>query len=80
MEGFQATDVILIAVIIGLVEAAKWSGLPKRFAPGLSLVLGVVGGIVYIFPGDVAMGVLIGLVMGLSASGMYSGTKATLEK
>lgn len=80
MENFQATDAIIIAVIIGMVEVATRAGMAKRFAPGFSLVLGVVGGIVYIFPSDPKMGVLIGLVMGLSSSGLYSGTKATLKK
>lgn len=77
---FQATDAIIIALVIGLVEIATRMGMPKRFAPALALVLGVAGGIVYIFPQEPKMGVLIGLVMGLSASGLYSGTKTTLKK
>lgn len=78
--GFEATDTVLIAVIIGLVAMATQLGLPKRFAPATALILGVVGGMVYIFPSDPKMGVLIGMVMGLSATGLYSGTKNTLKK
>lgn len=76
----QPIDVIIIAVIIGLVEAFTRLGLPKRFAPVVAVVLGIIGGIVYIFPDRPAMGVLVGLVMGLSSVGLYSGTKNTLNK
>jgi hypothetical protein len=80
MEAIQITDVVLIAVIIGLVEIASRAGLPKKAAPTLSLVLGVAGGIVYIAPGDPKTGVIVGIIMALSSMGLYSGTKNTLGK
>jgi hypothetical protein len=80
METVQITDVVLIAVIIGLVEIASRAGLPKKAAPALSIVLGVAGGIVYIAPGDLKTGVIVGIVMGLTSVGLYSGTKNTLGK
>jgi hypothetical protein len=76
----NALDAIVIAVIIGLIEGATRMGLPKRFAPVVAVVLGVAGGLVYIFPENPKMGVLVGLVMGLSAVGLYSGTKNILGK
>jgi len=72
-------NVAIIPLIVGLVELAKKLGLPDKFAAVLSAVLGVVIGLVYVAPNDPAKGVLIGLSMGLSASGLYSGVKNTAE-
>jgi len=72
-------NVAIIPLIVGIVELAKKLGLPDKFAAVLSAVLGVVIGLVYVAPNDPAKGVLIGLSMGLSASGLYSGVKNTAE-
>jgi len=72
-------DVAIIPLIVGLVELVKKLGLPDKFAAVLSAVLGVVIGLVYVAPDDPAKGVLVGLSMGLAASGLYSGTKNTVE-
>jgi len=72
-------NVAIIPLIVGVVELAKKLGLPDKFAAVLSAVLGVVIGLVYVAPNDPAKGVLIGLSMGLSASGLYSGVKNTAE-
>ena len=73
-------DVVLIPLIIGIVELLKMYGMKKRLLPFMSLVFGVVGGIIYIYPHDIKAGILVGLMMGLSASGLYSGGKAVIEK
>ena len=73
-------DVVLIPLIIGLVQLLKYTGLNKRLLPITSLVFGVLAGIFYVYPGDIRGGILIGLMMGLSASGMYSGGKAMIER
>ena len=73
-------DVVLIPLIIGLVEVLKYFGLPKRVLPIFSLVMGVLAGVFYVYPHDVRGGILVGLMMGLSASGMYSGGKALIER
>ena len=75
----EYTEAIIIAVIVGLVELLKQAGLPKKASPLVALAFGVVGGVIYLFPGDVKAGIFMGLVMGLSASGLYSGGKAILE-
>jgi len=75
----QVYDVAIIPLIVGLVELAKKLGLPDKFAALLSAVLGVVIGLVYVAPNDPAKGVLVGLSMGLAASGLYSGVKNTVE-
>ena len=75
----EITDVLLIAVIVGLVELVKFVGVPKKLLPIISLVLGVAGGVVYMFPNDVKSGILVGLIMGLAASGFYSGSKEIIK-
>jgi hypothetical protein len=77
----QIYDVALIPLIIGLVQVLKYFGFGKKwFLPLASLLFGVLAGVIYVNPYDVKEGILIGLLMGLSASGMYSGGKAILEK
>lgn len=72
-------DVAIIPLIVGVVELAKKLGLPDKFAAVLSAILGVVIGLVYVAPNDPAKAVLVGLSMGLAASGLYSGVKNTVE-
>lgn len=76
----EYTDVLLIGVIIGLVELFKMSGANKKMLPIASLVLGLAAGIFYLFPHDLKAGILTGIIMGLAASGFYSGGKAVIEK
>ncbi len=69
---------ILIPVIVGLVSVVKKAGLSTRYAPLLALVLGAVGGYFYI--ASDTMGVLVGVTMGLAASGAYSSARTTFAK
>lgn len=76
----EVYDVVLIPLIIGLVELLKYFGIPKQFIPIASLTLGITLGIIYVYPDDLKAGILVGLMIGLSASGMYSSGKAMIEK
>ena len=69
---------ILTAICIGLTESAKRAGLPSRFAPIASLLIGVGFNFGFKFIG-VETGELIigGVVAGLTAAGLYSGVKKT---
>lgn len=73
-------DVVLIPLIIGIVELLKMYGMSRRLLPFISLLFGVVGGIIYIYPEDIKAGILVGLMMGLSASGLYAGGRTVIEK
>lgn len=73
MIGFD--DAALTGIIVGLVQLAKETGLPARWAPLLSLALGVAAGIFVVSPGDVVQGILAGVAMGLAAVGLFSGVK-----
>lgn len=76
-------DAGVVAVIIGLVSAAKTAGLPGQWSPLFSIILGVVVDVAFksVLLGSVSLGfaILTGLVSGLSASGLYSGVKATFS-
>jgi len=72
-------DVAIIPLILGIVELLKQVGLPSKFAALVSVILGIVIGVVYASPEDIKKGILVGLALGLAASGLYSGTKSTVE-
>ena len=76
----EAYDVAIIPVIVALVGVFGKMGLPVRLLPAASLLLGVAGGILFLSPDDPKKAVLLGLVMGLTSIGAYSGVKNTIEK
>lgn len=73
-------EAVLIGVIVGLVEIIKRSGVPDRYAPIVSIILGIVAGVLYLTPEDYLYGVLQGIILGLSSVGLYSGTKNLVQK
>jgi 4-amino-4-deoxy-L-arabinose transferase-like glycosyltransferase len=72
----------MAAVIVALVELMKAQGLPSRYAAPVAVGLGVL----FAVCAKVAAGnpefaswveaILVGILAGLSASGLYSGTRA----
>lgn len=75
----EVYDVAIIPLIVGVVELLKQLGLPTKFSALVAAILGIVIGVVYVAPGDILRGLLIGLSLGLAASGLYSGVKNTIE-
>lgn len=75
----EAYDVALIPLITALVTVFTRLGFPKKLAPIVSLVFGVLVGMLYVYPDDIKGGILVGIMLGLSAVGLYSGTKNTKE-
>lgn len=76
----EVYGVFIVPLIIGLVEAAKRVGLPSKWSPVLAVVLGLLAGIMLLFPEDLRQGVVVGLALGLSATGLYSGAKNIHEE
>ena len=77
---FEATIASLLALVVGLTQVVKIS-LPEKLqklAPVVSLVFGL--GLAFLFVSDTREAVWTGLFIGLSASGLYSGSKALLSK
>ena len=66
---------ILLAIVIGAVEVAKEFGLPTKFAPILSIGLAILLNLVIKYSGyETGELILTGIIAGLSACGLYSGT------
>jgi len=76
---FEIYDVAIIPLILGLVELFKRGGLPAKYSPFVAVLFGLVIGIVYT-DASLKESVIVGLMLGLSASGLYSGTKNMIEK
>lgn len=75
----SVADIALIPVTVGIVEAVKRTNvLQDKFAALVSIAVGV--GISFVFPAaTVGLTLLAGVVIGLSASGLYAGTKSTIQ-
>ena len=73
-------DIAILPFIMAFVEMLKKSGLPVKLLPFAAIFLGAVAGVVFISPGDIPQGVLVGTAIGLAASGAYSGGKTVIEK
>lgn len=76
----EVYDFALIALIVALVELLKEVGLPKKWLPIVTLLFGIAAGVFYVHPVDLKGGVMVGLVLGLSASGLYSASKHVIDK
>jgi hypothetical protein len=70
-----------IAIILGLVQVARRLGLKEKYCPLLSTVLGLLISLGYHFFNHKTWyeALIIGLVLGLSSVGLYSGTRETVE-
>ncbi|WBW95793.1 holin [Oceanirhabdus sp. W0125-5] len=69
---FTYEGIALIPIVTILVNIIKGTGVPTKFLPLISLCIGVVFGILFVGNGDIKNGVLAGIVIGISASGLYS--------
>jgi len=71
---------ILTAVVIGLVEVAKRLGMSEKFSPLLALILGLGFSFMgFTANADLTQTIVGGIIIGLSAVGLYSGTKNVIE-
>jgi len=72
------TLAILVPVVLGLTQVVKMAGLSKRYIPLMSVFLGII--CVSILNGFSGLEIIPGIIVGLSASGLYSGPKALIGK
>jgi mannose/fructose/N-acetylgalactosamine-specific phosphotransferase system component IIC len=70
---YDYKGIALIPIITILVDVIKKAGLPSNFAPLMSIILGVIFGLIFESSGDVKTAIITGIIMGMSASGLYSG-------
>lgn len=72
-----------VALIIGLAQMVKGLGLNKKWIPLFDVVLGIISGLVvygYEYHLGLIRGFMLGLAIGLSACGLFSGIKNVIEK
>lgn len=70
-----------VALIIGLAEIVKRLGLESKWIPLVDIALGLLSGIcVYGKTQGILNGVILGIALGLSACGLFSGIKNLTEK
>lgn len=72
-----ALSLILVPVIVGIVEVAKKTGLPSQYASMTAIILGVI--LVTILAGLSVVNAIVGIVLGLSASGLWSVGKSVIK-
>ena len=66
---------LIIAVVVALTEMIKKTDkVSNKYMPAISLVLGLIASILYI-DGTVNEQIMYGLMIGLSASGLFDQTK-----
>jgi L-cystine uptake protein TcyP (sodium:dicarboxylate symporter family) len=76
----QFNESIIVPIIMSIVELSKGLGIPRKFSALLSVIIGIVIGIFYLHPMDIKLGIFEGIIYGLTASGLYSGTKNTFQQ
>ena len=71
---------VIIGVVVGLTQLFKgMKVVPVKYLPLLSLVFGVLGGIAY-GGGELKENIIMGVMIGLSASGLFDQTKIVSKK
>lgn len=74
----EFAGIAIIPLLIGLLEVIKKIGVKEKYIPIFAIVFGLIIGIVFL-SSDIKEGIIIGIYIGLSAVGLYSGTKNTME-
>lgn len=66
---------VIVAVIIGLSQVIKdATPIPTKYLPLINLVIGVIFGSIFL-TGDLKTNILQGIIIGLTASGLFDQTK-----
>ena len=73
-------ETVIIPIIMSIVELVKGLGMPRKFAAVVAVVAGALLGVFFVEPQCIRTGLFKGIVYGLTASGLYSGTKNTFEQ
>ena len=72
---YELYGFLVVPLITGIIEIIKKTGFNVRFAPLLSLILGLAIGVGFNLH-DIKFGLVLGLVLGLSSCGLYDGVKS----
>lgn len=80
MNELMIGNVVLVPLLIGILEMVKNLGIDNKYIPAISVVLGVVSGFALNGFTNPTESIYTGIAIGLSAVGLYSGAKNTLQK
>lgn len=75
LTNFVLTQTMAVAIIMGLAQVIKGLGLNNKFIPIVDIVLGVILGLVFFAGQGIQYGIVIGIILGLEACGLFSGSK-----
>lgn len=77
------TPIAQIGLICGIAEIFKMFGVDKKWIPIIDIVFGILSGLC-VYTGaqkyTITEGVVLGIALGLSACGLFSGIKNTIRK
>lgn len=73
-------ETVVIPIIMSIVELLKGLGVPRKFSAVIAVIVGALIGVFFMEPQSIKIGIFKGIVYGLTASGLYSGTKNTFEQ
>ncbi len=76
----KLNETAVIPIIMAIVELIKGFGLPRKYAAVIAVIIGIIVGIYFIEPQNIKLGLFKGIIYGLTASGLYSGTKNVFEQ
>ena len=76
---YLLTPTAQVALIIAMEKKKKKIGLKKKFIPLVDLVLGLLSGIFVYSSLGIVQSIVVGLALGLSACGLFSGIKNLSE-
>ncbi|HYE81203.1 MAG TPA: hypothetical protein VEG39_03440 [Clostridia bacterium] len=76
----EINETVIVPIIMSIVEMVKGLGMPRKFSAVVAVIVGAVTGTFFIEPQNFRIGLFKGIVYGLTASGLYSGTKNTVEQ
>ncbi|PEM25123.1 holin [Bacillus wiedmannii] len=65
---------VMIGVVVGLSQIAKAVGMQTKYVPLLNLTLGIMLGVLFLSQ-DIKTNIFQGIIIGLSASGLFDHTK-----
>lgn len=77
---FEFAGVGIVSIIMGLAQLLKKMGFKTKYIPIANLVMGLAAGIFILNQNNVRAGIVQGLAMGLSASGLFSSVKNVYQE
>jgi len=72
---YDFTDIAFMTGIVMAISEFLKQYMNKKFIPIVTMALGILSGLVYVSPADPRAAILSGIIIGLSANGLYSGAK-----